>query len=39
MRSLIEDHGVAYGIKLSPGNVGMAGDKVDVLPLYMAMFL
>lgn len=39
MQSLIENHRVAHGIKLSPGNVGTAGAKVDVLPLYMAMFL
>ncbi|MFR7426074.1 MAG: DUF4143 domain-containing protein [Bifidobacterium pullorum] len=39
MRSMIENYGVKRGIKLSPGNVGKAGEQVDVLPLYMAMFL
>ncbi|PLS32145.1 ATP/GTP-binding protein [Bifidobacterium margollesii] len=39
MRSMIDNYGVQHGIKLSPGNMGMAGDKVEVMPLYMAMFL
>lgn len=39
MRSMIENYGVRRGIKLSPGNVGKAGERVDVLPIYMAMFL
>lgn len=39
MRSLIENHGVKRGIKLSPGNVGTIGQSVEVLPLYMAIFL
>ena len=38
MKSVIENHGVPYGIKLSSRNVG-TGEKVDSLPLYMAMFL
>ncbi len=33
MRSMIENYGVKRGIKLSPGNVGKAGEQVDVLPL------
>ena len=39
MLSMIENYGVKRVIKLSPGNVGNAGEQVDVLPLYMAMFL
>ncbi|OZG61924.1 ATP/GTP-binding protein [Bifidobacterium lemurum] len=39
MRSLIDNYGVKRGIKLSPGNVGSAGDAVEVMPLWMAMFL
>lgn len=39
MRSLIENYGVRHGIKLSPGNVGTIGGTVEVLPLWMAMFL
>jgi predicted AAA+ superfamily ATPase len=36
--SVMEHHGVKSGIKLSAKNVGKAG-KIDILPLYMAMFL
>lgn len=39
MQSLIENYGVKRGIKLSAGNMGMAGEQVEVMPLYMAMFL
>lgn len=39
MQSLIEKHGVVHGIKLAPGNFGTVGDKVEVMPIYMAMFL
>lgn len=39
MQSLIENHGVERGIKLSGGNMGTIGEKVEVMPLYMAMFL
>ena len=38
MQSLVENHGVARGIKLSSKNVGTTGPVVS-LPLYMAMFL
>jgi len=38
MQSLIENHGVTRGIRLSSKNVGEAG-QVLYLPLYMAMFL
>jgi len=38
MNALIQNHGVARGIKLSSKNVGEAGP-VTTLPLYMAMFL
>ena len=36
--SLVGFWGVAKGIKLTSGNVGVAG-KIETLPLYMAMFL
>lgn len=39
MNSLIANHGVHRGIKLAPCNYGTAGDKVEVMPVYMAMFL
>ncbi|MCH9276778.1 ATP-binding protein [Bifidobacterium amazonense] len=39
MNSLIDNHGVRHGIKLAPGNYGTIGDRVEVLPIYMAMFL
>lgn len=39
MDSLIANHGVRRGIKLAPGNYGTAGSKVEVMPIYMAMFL
>ena len=39
MSSLIENHGVRRGIKLAPGNYGTIGDRVEVLPIYMTMFL
>jgi len=38
MQSLVENHGVVRGIKLSAKNVGTTG-QVTSLPLYMAMFL
>lgn len=39
MQSMIENHGVEHGIKLSSGNMGAIGERIDVMPLYMAMFL
>lgn len=39
MDSMIENYGVPQGIKLSPSNMGKQGDRVRVIPLYMAMFL
>jgi len=36
--SLVGFWGVDKGIKLTGGNLGMAG-KIETLPLYMAMFL
>lgn len=38
MESLIRNYGVAHGFKLSPANMGDAG-QVETIPLYMAMFL
>jgi hypothetical protein len=38
LNSLIQNHGAAHGIKLSPANVGADGN-IETLPLYMAMFL
>ncbi len=38
MTSIIQNHGVKHGIKLSAKNVS-GNDTVESLPLYMAMFL
>jgi len=38
INSLIDFWGVGKGIKLTSGNLGIAG-KIETLPLYMAMFL
>ena len=38
MISIIENYGVPHGIKLSAKNVG-GTDRIDSIPLYMAMFL
>jgi len=38
MDNIIRNYGVQYGIKLSSNNVSIS-EKVDTLPLYMAMFL
>jgi len=38
INSLVGFWGVDKGIKLTSGNVGVAG-KTETLPLYMAMFL
>lgn len=38
MTSIIQNYGVKHGIKLSAKNVS-GNDKVESLPLYMAMFL
>lgn len=38
MTSLIQNHGVKHGIKLSTKNVS-GNDTVESFPLYMAMFL
>lgn len=38
LKSVMENHGVEQGIKLSGNNVGVA-DRVLTLPLYMTMFL
>jgi len=38
MDSIMMNHGVKRGVKLSAKNVGSAG-AVESLPLYMAMFI
>jgi predicted AAA+ superfamily ATPase len=38
LNSLIQNHGAAHGIKLSPANIGADGN-IETLPLYMTMFL
>ncbi|MEE3466952.1 MAG: AAA family ATPase [Eubacterium sp.] len=38
MTSIIQNHGVKHGIKLSSKNLS-SNDTVDTLPLYMAMFI
>ncbi|MCL2067330.1 MAG: AAA family ATPase [Treponema sp.] len=38
MDNIIKNYGVQYGIKLSSNNVSVS-EKVDKLPLYMAIFL
>ena len=38
MTNIINNYGIQRGIKLSSGNIGIS-EKVDTLPLYMAMFL
>ena len=38
MDNIIKNYGVKHGIKLSSNNVSVS-EKVDTLPLYMAMFL
>ena len=38
MTNIINNYGVQYGIKLSTNNVRIT-EKVEMLPLYMAMFL
>ena len=38
MTAIIQNYGVAHGIKLSTKNVS-GNDVVESLPLYMAMFL
>ncbi|OZG66148.1 ATP/GTP-binding protein [Bifidobacterium hapali] len=39
MQSMIENHNVSHGIKLADSNMGFAGENIEVMPLYMAMFL
>ena len=38
LNAIIENYGVPRGIKLHSGNIGTS-DKIDIYPLYMAMFL
>jgi len=38
MTNIINNYGVEYGIKLSSNNISVS-EKVDLYPLYMAMFL
>jgi hypothetical protein len=38
MNNIIKNYGIKHGIKLSANNVNVS-EIVDMLPLYMAMFL
>jgi predicted AAA+ superfamily ATPase len=38
MNNIIANYGVEHGIKLSANNISVS-EKVDMFPLYMAMFL
>jgi hypothetical protein len=38
MNNIIKNGGIKHGIKFSSNNVSVS-EKVDMLPLYMAMFL